>query len=524
MKVTKVSEMRALDRAAIEQFGIREELLMENAGEATYFVILTRFGVEDKRFAIFCGAGNNGGDGFVIARKLHSNGGRVIVFLMGGRDKYKGAAKLNLDIISRLPISVRELQSLEDIRADVAHSDAIIDAILGTGLEREVKGHYGDVIALINESKKTVFSADIPSGINGNTGQVMGVGVKADYTVTYGLPKLGNILYPGFELCGEQYVTHISFPPELIEAHDLKVALNPPTPLPRRDPNAHKGSVGQVLFIAGASSYFGAPFFSAFSFLKAGGGYARLAAPAAMTPFIANMGSEIVFLPQEETEAGSISLGNKASLLEIAAKMDMVVLGPGLSLNPETNRLVRALTREINRPLLIDGDGITAISGEVDVLKARAHDTILTPHPGEMSRLTGMTIHEIAANRVECLQETSKTLNSVIVLKGAHSLVGYPDGRVIVNMSGNAGMATAGSGDVLTGTIAAMFGLGLNLEAAVAKGVFIHGLSGDLAAEAVGQDGITARDILSHLPVALKMDREGTDASLRHRYCPIRVI
>ncbi|MEJ2589113.1 MAG: NAD(P)H-hydrate dehydratase [Deltaproteobacteria bacterium] len=524
MKVSQVSEMRALDRAAIEQFGIEEELLMENAGEATYFVILTRFGVKNKRFAIFCGAGNNGGDGFVIARKLHSNGARVAVFLMGGRDKYKGAAKLNLNIISGFPIPVREVRSPEEVRADVLHSDAIIDAILGTGLEREVKGHYRDIIKFINETGKIVFSADIPSGVNGNTGQVMGIGVKADYTVTYGLPKVGNILYPGFELCGEQYVTHISFPPELIETQDLKVAVSSPEMLPPRDPNAHKGSVGQVLFIAGASSYFGAPLFSALSFLKAGGGYARLAAPAAMTPFIASMGSEIVLLPQEETESGSISLENKASLLEIAAKMDMVVLGPGLSLNAQTSRLVRALTREIDRPLLIDGDGITAVSGDVDILKARGHDTILTPHPGEMSRLTGMAVGEIVSNRIQCLQETSRKLNSVIVLKGAHSLIGYPDGRVLVNMSGNAGMATAGSGDVLTGTIAAMFGLGLNLEEAVAKGVFIHGLSGDLAAEAMGQDGITARDILAHLSFALKMDREGTDASLRHRYCPIRVI
>ena len=524
MKVSSVSEMRAMDRTAIEKFGIAEELLMENAGEATYFVILNEFGIRGKGFVVFCGIGNNGGDGFVIARKLHSNGGEVKVFILGDRSKYKGVAKVNLDIVSLLPIEIKEIQGTDSIRGDVFHSNAIVDAIFGTGLTRDVGGLYRDVIELINESGKTVFSADIPSGVAGDTGKINGVAVKADYTVTYGLLKIGNILYPGYDRCGGLYVTHISFPPSLYDSQDLKIEINHPARLPARDKNGHKGSFGQALFIAGASSYFGAPYFAALSFLKAGGGYSRLAAPGSVTPFIANKGSEIVFIPQKETSSGSISLQNKGALLELSEGMDMVVLGPGLSLDEETQQLARELTKEIKRPLLIDGDGITALCKDLQIIKKRESVTILTPHLGEMSRITGMSVREIDDNKIGILQRSSKELNSIIVLKGAHSLIGYPDERVLINMSGNPGMATAGSGDVLTGTIAAMYGLGLSLEDAVGKGVFIHGFSGDLASQDIGEDGITAQDILEYLPVALKMDREGLDETLQERYAGAHVI
>jgi NAD(P)H-hydrate epimerase len=524
MKVSRISEMRALDRTAIEKYGIVEELLMENAGEAVYFVLSKEFGIKDKKFLVFCGMGNNGGDGFVVARKIHSNGGAVKVFLLGDRGKFKGAAKINLDIVSRLPIEVQKVESIEAIKVDVAHCDAIVDAILGTGITRDVKGLYRDVIELINESGKTVFSVDIPSGVHGDMGKVMGTAVKADYTVTFGLPKIGNMLFPGYDLCGKLYVSHISFPPSIYNADSLKVEINPGVELSPRDRNAHKGDFGEVLFIAGASSYFGAPYFSALSFLKAGGGYSRLAAPESITPFIATKGSEIVFVPQGETSSGSIALENKRALLELSEGMDMVVLGPGLSLEEETQQLARELAKEVSKPLLIDGDGITALCKDLQVIKERKGETILTPHLGEMSRIVKMTVREIDTNKIDILQRTARELNALIVLKGAHSLIGYPDERVFVNMSGNPGMATAGSGDVLTGTIAAMFGLGLPLQDAVRKGVFIHGLSGDLAAEDKGQDGITAQDILDYLPFAVKMDREGLNEALRDRYIGAHVV
>jgi hydroxyethylthiazole kinase-like uncharacterized protein yjeF len=524
MKVSTVSEMRALDRKAIEEYGIAEELLMENAGLATYSVILNEFGIQGKRFLVFCGVGNNGGDGFVVARKIHSNGGAAQVFILGDPAKYKGAAKTNFEIASRLPIEIQPLQSIEVIGADVAHCDAIVDAIFGTGLTRDVGGLYREAIELINGSGKPVFSVDIPSGVHGDTGKVMGVAVQADYTVTFGLPKMGNMLFPGYELGGRLYVSHISFPPSMYDADALKIEINHPPAIPPRDKNGHKGGFGQALFIAGAASYFGAPYFAALSFLKAGGGYSRLAAPKSITPFIANKGSEIVFVPQEETKSGSIALQNRRALLELAERMDIVILGPGLSLQEETQQLARELAREIDKPLLIDGDGITALCQDLQIIKERRTGTILTPHLGEMSRITGLGVGEIDANKIEVLQRTTRELNTIVVLKGAHSLIGYPDQRVFINMSGNSGMATAGSGDVLTGTIAAMFGLGLRLEDAVRKGVFIHGLSGDLAADDKGEDGITAQDILEYLPRAVKMDREGLNETLQSRYAGAHVV
>ena len=518
MKVSRVAQMRSLDQYAIEKLAIPEEILMENAGEASYFVIMDKFGIKDKKFVIICGIGNNGGDGFVIARKIHSNGGNVKVFILGDVNKYKGAAKKNIDIISRLQIEIRHVESVDSIKSDVLHCNAIVDAIFGTGLTRNVEGLYRDVIRLINKSRKKVFSVDIPSGINGDTGEIMGSAVKANYTVTFGLPKIGNMLFPGHEHCGKLYVSHISFPPSLYNQDSIKVEINNYIKLPPKDKIAHKGDFGDVLFIAGASSYFGAPYFSALSFLKTGGGYSRLAAPISLTPFIANKGSEIVFIPQKETDSGSISLKNRDALLELSEKMDMVVIGPGLSLNEETQQLTRELAKKIEKPLLIDGDGITAISKDLDTIKERKEPTILTPHLGEMSRITKMSVSDLDKNKIDILQSTSKELNSIIVLKGAHSLIGYPDGKVYINMSGNPGMASAGSGDVLTGTIAAMFGLGLSIEDAVRKGVFIHGFSGDLAAKDLGEDGITAQDILDYLPLAMKIDREGFNETLKVVY------
>ena len=524
MKVSRVAQMRSLDRYAIEKLAIPEEILMENAGEASYFVIMDKFGVAYKKFVIICGIGNNGGDGFVIARKIHSNGGDVKVFILGDVNKYKGAAKKNFDIISGLQIEIRHVESVDSIKSDVLHCNAIVDAIFGTGLTRNVEGLYRDVVRLINKSRKKVFSVDIPSGINGDTGEIMGSAVKANYTVTFGLPKIGNMLFPGHEHCGKLYVSHISFPPSLYNQDSIKVEINNYIKLPPKDKIAHKGDFGDVLFIAGASSYFGAPYFSALSFLKTGGGYSRLAAPISLTPFIANKGSEIVFIPQKETDSGSISLKNKDALLELSDKMDMVVIGPGLSLNEETQRLTRELVKNIEKPLLIDGDGITAVSKDLDTLKQRKAPTLLTPHMGEMSRIVKMSVSDLYKNKIDILQSTSKELNSIIVLKGAHSLIGYPDEKVYINMSGNPGMASAGSGDVLTGTIAAMFGLGLSIEDAARKGVFIHGFSGDLAAKDLGEDGITAQDILDYLPLAMKIDREGFDETLKVVYKGTRVI
>lgn len=518
MKVSSVNEMRAMDRRAIEEFGISEELLMENAGRAAYEILSREWGVTGRRYVLCCGVGNNGGDGFVVARHILSGGGIPRVFLFGNPDRLRGAAKTHFAILSRLPVEVKTISDAHSIRPAVIHADGVVDALFGTGLDREVDGLYRKAIDLINASGRPVLSLDIPSGIHGDTGEILGTSVRADHTVAFGLPKIGNMLYPGFELCGRLHVSHISFPPSLYDDKAIPVETNGFIPLPHREPTAHKGSVGDVLFISGAAGYFGAPYFAAMSLLKAGGGYARLAAPSSMIPYLATRGSEIVFVPLAETTEGSLSLKNRDPLLSAARRVDMVVIGPGLSLAEETQGLIRELAAGIEKPLLVDGDGITALADRPEIVRGRRAPTILTPHPGEMSRLTNRSVFEIEKERIPVLRKACSDLKAWIVLKGAHSLIGTPGGRVFINLSGNPGMATAGAGDVLTGTIAAMSGLGLSLEEAVRKGVFLHGLAGDLAAADKGEDGITAQDILNYLPYALKEDREGLDEEISGRY------
>jgi len=524
MKVSNVSHMRRLDQTAIETYGIVDELLMENAGLAVFEVIRERVGVRGKRFMVFSGAGNNGGDGFVVARKIHAGGGAVKVVLLGDPEKYRGAAKLNWDIINRVPIEIQPFDSVNEVASGISNCDAVVDAIFGTGLAREVGGKYAEVIDVINNAGRPVISVDIPSGVHGDTGQVMGVAVKADATIAFGLPKYGNLLYPGFDLGGRLYVTHISFPPAMYATDDMKVAINDSIPLPPRDVAGHKGSFGDALFIAGASGYYGAPYFAAHSFLKAGGGYSRLACPSGMVPAIADKGREIVFMPQQETLTGNIARANESDLLRMAEKVDVVILGPGISLEKETRQLACALAAAIEKPLILDGDGITALCGDIPALRSRKAPTVLTPHPGEMSRITGLTVADIENDKIGILQRTSHDLSAIVVLKGAHSLIGFPDERVFINLSGNDGMATAGSGDVLTGTIAAMLGLGLSLEKAVRKGVFIHGLAGDLAAHDLGPDGMIAQDILRYLPKAMRMDRQRLPPDLRELYMGAQVL
>lgn len=524
MKISTVSEMRALDQTAVRQFGIMEELLMENAGLAVYRVMEKTADVRSGRFIVFCGLGNNGGDGFVVARKLHSNGARVKIYITGDPGRFKGVARLNLDIVRQLPIDTEQVDDVRSVKYDVAHCDGIVDAIFGTGLARDVGGVYAEVIDLINTSGKTVYAVDIPSGVQGDTGQVMGTAVQAHHTITFGLPKIGSVLYPGYDLCGELYVTHISFPTAMYGADTLKMAFNDPVSLPARPADGHKGTFGQALFIAGAASYYGAPYFAAMSYLNAGGGYSRLAAPRSIIPTIANRGGEIVFIPMEETASGSLALKNKRALLDLADKLDFVVLGPGISLDPETRRLAQELAEAVEKPLVIDGDGITALCDGLAILRNRKAETILTPHLGEMSRITGMATAEITDGKIPALRRAAADLNAHIVLKGAHSLIGTPDGRVLVNMSGNAGMATAGSGDVLTGSIAAMHGLGLGLEDAVRNGVFVHGLAGDLAEADMGGDGLTAGTLLQYLPVAMEILRGEWDPAFRRRYCGVPVV
>lgn len=515
MKAATVQEMRNLDTGASRIYDISEELLMENAGLAVFQLITEEIGLTGRQFLVLSGSGNNGGDGFVAARKIHSNGGNVKVRIIGDPSRYAGAAELNYRILSRTQIDMQVVKSMEEVREAIDWCDVIVDGLFGTGLTRTVEGLCRDVIEHVNDSGKTIVSIDIPSGINADTGETMGAAIRGDYTVTFGLPKRGTLLYPGFDHCGKLSVSHISFPPVHYETDEISVMINDPAMLPSRNQEGHKGTFGDALFIAGSANYYGAPYLAALSFLKGGGGYSRLATPRSVAPFVAVRGSEIVLAPQSETMDGSLSLSCMDELLRLVELVDIVVIGPGLSLQHETRNLTEELIRRIHKPLVIDGDGLTILSAKKEILQGRKEPTVLTPHLGEMSRIMAQPADEVGRRRIECAREVAMNMNAFIVLKGAHSIVSCPDGRNFINMSGNSGMASAGSGDVLTGAIAAMYGLGLPVEKAVRNGVFLHGCAGDLAAEEIGQDGMTAEDVLSHLPEAVRRLREKYESICR---------
>jgi NAD(P)H-hydrate epimerase len=513
LKVCSVDEMRRIDEEAAKRFGISHELLMEDAGTAIFSLILKEIGL-GKRFCVVAGTGNNGGDALVAARRLYAAGASVRIYIVGSPDSFTDLTRRNYELAKSMGIPIQFIQSDEDVKRfseEAKECDVLVVGIIGVGLRGEVTGVRRSVIEAINRLGKTVVSVDIPSGINGNNGLVGGVAVKSTYTVTFGLPKYGNILYPGYYYCGKLYVSFLSYPPQLLSSDDIRVELNYPVPPPERVRWGHKGTFGKFLAVAGARYYYGAPYYVAYSFLKAGGGYSRLATPKSVAPFIASRNSEIVFIPLEETDEGTLALRNLETILRLVDEyeIDIVAIGPGTSTNPETQELMRRLAEAINKPIIIDGDGITAIAKEPDVLKKRKAPTVLTPHPGEFTRLTGLSIKQVQEDPIGILRKTCIELNSYIVLKGAHTLIGRPDGYIYINMTGNPGMAKAGMGDVLTGTIAAMYGIGYrDIGEATRIGVLVHGLAGDLAAKDLGEDGATPDDVIQYLPKALRILRE----------------
>jgi len=518
MKASTVEAMRRLDERAVREFGIPEQILMENAGLAVYTAIARSWEVVGRRFAVLCGIGNNGGDGLVVARKLRSEEARVVTVVLGDPERFTGAARLQLELYRAGGGELVAEPESDEVEQVLAAADVVVDGILGTGLTRDVGGRYADVIERVNRCGKPVTAIDIPSGVDGDTGQVRGVAVRADLTVTFGLPKLGNLLHPGAALGGRLVVSHISFPPELWHADELPVSIGLPSVLPPRSPDGHKGSFGDVLVVAGAAGYYGAPTFAAMSVLRAGAGYVRLAAPRSAVPGLATGAREAVFVPQPETATGSLALSALDGLLELGSRVDFVVVGPGVSLDEETAELVRRLTAAVDAPLLVDGDGLTAVAAELDTVRRRTAATVLTPHPGEMARLVGSDIAAVRAAPVDTARGVARDLGAVTLLKGARTLIALPDGTVRINPSGCSALATAGSGDVLTGTIAAMCGLGLPVEEAAVTGVFVHGLAGDIAAARHGEDGVTAGDVLAALPAAVRRLREDRDALIADHY------
>ena len=442
-----------------------------------------------------------------LARLLYARGAAVSILLAGDPEKMTGAAADNYSIVKQLPLEILRLESSPRPpllgRMDFDRYSLIVDALFGIGLSRNLEGRMALLVQAVNEANPPVLAMDIPSGINADTGEIMGCALRAEATVTFGIPKRGNLLYPGFDYGGELYHSEISFPPEVTGDESIELSVNIPPPLKERNPAGHKGSFGKLLIIGGSANYLGAPALAAGAAMKSGAGYVRLAVPAGLVSRIFPLVPEAVFLPQGGS--GAIGAEHLSDLLEQAAVSDAAVIGPGLSTDPESVRLARDFIAAAELPLLIDGDALTALAGREELCRNREFPTILTPHPGEMARLLGSSINEVETRRVETAREAAERYGAAVVLKGAHSIIALPDGRLWMNLTGNAGMGTAGSGDVLAGIIGSLLAAESGGSAAdfLRQGVYLHGLAGDLAAEAIGQAGITASDIKNFIPAAL---------------------
>lgn len=510
MKAATANEMREIDRSAIQDYGVPGAVLMENAGVAVVRQLETIIDqVADRKFCILAGKGNNGGDGYVIARHLVNQGARVKVFLLGEKTAVSGDAKINLDIIDRMGIDVIEIVTERDwdkIKVAATFADCLVDALLGTGFRGEIEGELALLIDIINAAGKLVVAVDIPSGVNADTGQVCGKAVEATHTVTFGLPKPGLFLYPGADYTGELTVADIGIPAAIAAEQQIKqnivMAGMIRSILPRRSPAAHKGMSGRVAVVAGSRGLSGAAAMAAEGALRAGAGLITLAAPGSLQDVLAIKLTEVMTRPLDETPAGTVSQEAVPEIAALAAKSDVLAIGPGLGRDASTMAAVRAVIESAECPLVIDADALYALAGYTDMLADCAALPVLTPHPGEMARLTGLSTQAVNADRVGVARQAALDWGSIVVLKGARTVIAFPDGEVYINTTGNAGMATGGTGDVLTGIIASLIAQGLSSHDAAVAGVYIHGLAGDIAA-ASGMVGMAATDVIKALPAAL---------------------
>lgn len=513
--LTTADQMQKFDRTAIKNLGIPGLLLMENAGRAFVEELEQRISpLAGKRVVLFCGRGNNGGDGYVIARHLLNRGCTVDVALLSKRSDIQGDARTNLDILLKLlkvwknelkVIRLSDTSTLNRLRTP----DVIVDAIFGTGFKGKANGLYLRAIQWIKRQKSFVASVDIASGVNATTGVVEGEAVKANLTVTMGLAKIGHYVGAGREHSGEVVVADISIPKTVLErgdVHTFRVSNDDVrNALPQRPLAAHKYSVGKIFVLGGSRKFTGAPFMCAQAAMRTGAGAVILGTPKSVQPVLARKFTEVMIAPLDETPDGSISPSSHDAIMERVDWADVVLVGPGLSRSPETQALLLKLIPQIKKLLVLDADALAAVASSPKILSKRRHPTIITPHTGELSAIVGDDSSVIELYRVAKCRSAARTLHSVVCLKGSPTVTSTPDGDAFVNPTGNPGMATIGSGDVLTGVIGSLWAQRMPAHEAAYAGVFVHGLAGDLAAAALGQRSVMALDILDQIPDALRM-------------------
>lgn len=507
MRLVNNSEMQTIDKWAQHSLGIPGAVLMENAGRGSVEVLRRYFDLKNLDVLIVCGKGNNGGDGFVIARHLRNNNSNVKIILLGRGDELKGDALLNYKILKKSKTEIIEVNSIPKLRKifQHLHPACIIDAIFGTGFKGVPEGIFYEAIKLINESNSFVLSIDIPSGINGDTGRYEKIAVIADATSTMCLPKRGNYLFPGRAFCGDIYVIDIGVPYDLINKDYPKITQFEEVSqiLPWRDPAGNKGTFGQVLIIAGARGFSGAGAMAALSCLRTGAGLVRLAAPQGIMDCLESKLLEVVKVSLPQTAFETISVKALDTILPLLEKTDVVVIGPGITTQSDTAKFVFKLLKFIKVPIIIDADALNIISQDVKIFKHLKADFILTPHPGELARLTKLPIQKINEERIEIAVKYAREFGGVMVLKGAPTVIASPDGKIYVNPTGNSGLATAGSGDVLVGIISGFLAQGMDNFSSAVTGVFVHGLCADLAVKESNEYSLIAGDLIDYIPRTL---------------------
>jgi len=521
MHVVTADEMRGIDQATIERF-VPGLTLMERAGQGAFERIGRSFeALEGLEVSIFLGRGNNGGDGLVIGRLLGEAKAKVTLHYMHdpkelSPDAFKNFARLKM--LRKENVITENFLYLADwerkTREALENADLVVDALLGTGISKPVRDTYAAVIDLINGCAAPVLAVDIPSGVNASTGEVMGTAVMADLTVTMALPKLGCVFYPGKAYTGGLSVVDIGIPGEVIEAAGPALGLIELTraaaDLPERDPAAHKFACGSLLVVAGSRRYTGAASMAAISALRTGCGIVYCAGPDSIRPVIQSASPEIIFIALPETPAGSIAHAALETILS-EVRFDALAVGPGMTTDPETVRLVRELVGRAGVPVLIDADGINAFEGEYELVieASKNKEIVISPHSGELKRLTGATITEKPMERVAQLRALVQGTGITLVHKGAPTVVVHPDGGGDVNALGHPGQATAGSGDVLTGAIAGFLAQGCGAAAASRLGVYLHSRAAEIAAGETGERAMIAGDCMRSLGPAMKEIEEG---------------
>lgn len=504
-------EMRQLDRRTIEGIGIPGPVLMENAGRGAICAMRQRFpGLESKRIAVICGRGNNGGDGVVIARYLLDMGAEVHVYLAATTEQVTGDARIPLEALQRLGAPIREVNTGEGCAASDIPWDSyglIVDALLGTGIRSEVEGLFRELIVAMNGSKVPVVAVDIPSGLSADTGRPLGVAVEATLTVTFGLPKLGQFLYPGRRLCGELSVVDIGIPRQVVEGCSPSCRVVTPEGLgglvPSRPPDAHKGHFGHLLVIAGSAGKTGAAVMASEAALRVGAGLVTLGLPRSLNLAMEARLTEVMTMPLADGEWQSISMDAWDEIASASQGMTCMAVGPGLSTKGETPDLVRRIVSSVPLPMVIDADGLNALVGHLGLLQGAAAPRILTPHPGEMARLLGCSVRQIQEARIEAARTLAKETGAWVVLKGAGTVLVDARGSVELVPTGNPAMASAGMGDILTGILAGLLAQGLPPLDAMRLGAFLHGWVADEWVEKNGGRGLMATDLLSAIPHAL---------------------